>query len=293
MPRKSVSSPIVRQVAKALRTEALNREEGELIGSEEELLARFGVSRPTLRQAAGLLTLEQLLIVKRGVGGGYIATRPSADAVTHVTAIYLQTRDTSMEEIINSSKPITIEMARLAAHSQNKDAIEELRQFVETERAAEEEQAGETKEPFSKADYREFLKTEREFGRILGNLSGNRVLTLFLDVVYDFCAGLRGEGDVFINRPERITLHRHQRLKLAEAILERDEELVIIAARRRSATIIEWFMEDLARHEGQDRLANFTSWQSADEDEEETQEQPIGRARAAQERAASRKRAAS
>jgi len=46
------------RAAHALREDILAREDGELLGSEDELMERLGVSRPTLRQAARLLEHE-------------------------------------------------------------------------------------------------------------------------------------------------------------------------------------------------------------------------------------------
>src|ERR1700742_5135849 len=89
-------SAAVRQVVEGLRAQSLQCAEGEMLGSEDDLLARYRVSRPTLRQAAALVTQEQLLQVRRGVRGGYIARRPTSRAVAHMAAIYLRTRDTSL-----------------------------------------------------------------------------------------------------------------------------------------------------------------------------------------------------
>ena len=46
---------IARRVADAIRRDALERDEGELLGSEDDLILRYDVSRPTLRQAAALV----------------------------------------------------------------------------------------------------------------------------------------------------------------------------------------------------------------------------------------------
>ena len=97
-------SAALRQAVEALREESLQCAEGELIGSEDDLLARHKVSRPTLRQAAALVASEQLLQVRRGVGGGYIARRPTGRAVTHMAAIFLRSRGASLDEI-SRSKP--------------------------------------------------------------------------------------------------------------------------------------------------------------------------------------------
>ena len=74
-------SSAVRKIAKALRIESLNSDEGTLLGSEEDMLSRHKVSRPTFRQAAALVAQEQLLTIRRGVGGGYFVTRPKPEAV--------------------------------------------------------------------------------------------------------------------------------------------------------------------------------------------------------------------
>src|SRR6516225_260222 len=112
----------VRRVADAIRRDALERTEGELLGSEDELILRYGVSRPTLRQAAALVAQENLLVVKRGVGGGYFVRQPDSKAVAHVAAVYLRSRRTAAEEIVRALAPIRIELTKLAAKSTDEGA---------------------------------------------------------------------------------------------------------------------------------------------------------------------------
>ena len=52
--KKAEAHSIVRRVADAIRRDALQLTEGQLLGSEDELILRYSVSRPTLRQAADL-----------------------------------------------------------------------------------------------------------------------------------------------------------------------------------------------------------------------------------------------
>src|SRR5579885_2375590 len=77
----------VEVAAGALRGAALACADGERIGSEEDVLERIGVSRPTLRQAARLLESEELLVVRRGVKGGFFARRPTTDAVARMASV--------------------------------------------------------------------------------------------------------------------------------------------------------------------------------------------------------------
>ena len=214
----------VREAADALRRDAIDRQDGELLGAEEDLIRRYGVSRPTLRQAAALVCQENLLTVRRGVGGGYFASRPDSRAVAHMAAVYLRTRQTSVTEVIRAVEPIRIELAKLAAAGDNEAAREEMRQFLAHDREISNEQLR----------FRDFLRSEREFGRILGEMSGNTVISLFLHILYDFSGMLGRNEDIYINRPDRVGEYRDKRNRLAEALIEGDEELAVVAAKRSS-----------------------------------------------------------
>ena len=225
----------VREAADALRRDAIDRDDGELLGAEEDLIRRYGVSRPTLRQAAALVAQENLLRVKRGVGGGYFASRPDSRAVAHMAAVYLRTRHTTVTEVVRAVEPIRIELAKLAATGENEAAREEMRQFLAREREIDNDQLR----------YRDFLRSEREFGRILGEMSGNKVISLFLLILYDFSGMLGRNEDIYINKPHRVGEYREKRNRLAEALLEGDPELAVVAAKRCAMNASEWLLEDL------------------------------------------------
>lgn len=70
---------------------ALGVPAGELIGSEDDVIAQLGVSRVTVRQAARLLERDGLLSVKRGKKGGYFSARPGLDMMEAVVCAYLET----------------------------------------------------------------------------------------------------------------------------------------------------------------------------------------------------------
>jgi len=180
---------------------------------------------------------ENLLRVKRGVGGGYFVSRPDSRTVAHMAAVFLRTRHTRVSEVIGAIAPIRIELAKLAAAGNNEAAREEMRQFLAKDRET----------PDDQIRYRDFLRSERDFGRILGEMGDNKLISLFLDILYDF-SGLLGRGeDIYVNRPDRVNEYRDKRNRLAEAIIEGDVELSIVAARRCALAAQDWILQDLGR----------------------------------------------
>jgi GntR family transcriptional repressor for pyruvate dehydrogenase complex len=239
---------IVRRVADAIRRDALERADGELLGSEDDLIRRYDVSRPSLRQAAALVSQENLLVVKRGVGGGYFARRPDSQAVTQVAVVYLRSRRTQVEDIIRSYAPIHIELARLGARNPDPALKARLRAFLDDERQQ------------SDTSYGEFLRQGREFSRLLEELAGNNVLALFLEILLDCSALLSPDEDMFRNRPERVAEYRTKRNRLAEALIEGDEEMAVLAASRCASDTIEWTMQELERQEPPERLLSIPNF---------------------------------
>jgi DNA-binding FadR family transcriptional regulator len=230
---KAKSHSAVHRAAAKMRAWAMGRPEGTLLGSEEELMNQLEVSRPTLRQAAALVAQERLITIRRGVNGGYFAALPDSLTVARMAAIYLQSRHARLIEVIEAVEPIRTELARLASRNRDADAREQLAEFLDQERA------------IPQTDYRSFLRAERAFGRVLATVSGNRVLELFLNIVYDLSAFLGRDEDVYANHPDRIETYRSHRNRMAAAILDGDEEMAVLATRRCSAIVMQWIHEDL------------------------------------------------
>jgi DNA-binding FadR family transcriptional regulator len=228
----------VDRVAQALRAMALAQSEGALLGSEDELMTKIKVSRPTLRQGAALVVQEQLIRIRRGVNGGYFVSAPKSYTVARIAAIYLQLRGARLADLLLAVEPVRGGLARLAARNHDPAAREQLQKLLEDERVSAGSEG---------SDYRAFLRAERAFARSLGALSRNPVLELFLDIIYDLAGQVGRVQDVYVNRPERIELYREHRNRMILAILDGDEDMAVLATRRCSAFVTEWLDEDLAR----------------------------------------------
>ena len=76
------------QIADELRSLIIRGElrEGDSIGREPELVERFGVSRPSLREALRILEAEGLVTVVRGVLGGVFEMVVQGGEINHQIA---------------------------------------------------------------------------------------------------------------------------------------------------------------------------------------------------------------
>ena len=237
MVSKKTDSAVSR-VANRIREDVVKLPDGELLGSEEELVARYGVSRPTLRQAAALVVQEHLLGVRRGVGGGYFARAPQAKAVSRMAALYLKFHRARLSEILAAFMPIRVELAALAAANKDPELRASLVEFLEQEQAIE-----------SYASFREFVLAERKFNLLLGKLGDNSALALFMEILLDLSAMIDRSDDMYRSHPDRVEHLRRERNALARAVLDGEMEFAVIIARRASSLSSQWHEEDLT-HRG-------------------------------------------
>jgi DNA-binding FadR family transcriptional regulator len=227
------------RAAAAIRDDALNSEDGELLGVQDELARRYGVSRPTLMQAIALVTQENLLVSKSGPNGGYFVRRPDSRAVARAAAVYLHSRKVAVEEIVRAMGPLRVELAKLAADNDDPKLRARLENFVERE------------ERLAAQTDAEFIKAEHEFTDIICELSGNRVISLLFHILTDCIDMTTPNADIFSAHQDRVVDYRIKRKFLAQSVLMQDADLAALAAERCATSEIEWILSDLELHQGQ------------------------------------------
>lgn len=124
------------QVADELRQVIVRGElaEGESLGHEPDLIDRFGVSRPSLREALRILEAEGLISVKRGAAGGVVVRRPDQRMTARSVALVLQSRHVPLADVFQARKMIEPIAARcVAASSTRGQAAAELRRLMAEE----------------------------------------------------------------------------------------------------------------------------------------------------------------
>jgi DNA-binding FadR family transcriptional regulator len=222
------------RAARQLRAQILRSEQGAHLGSEDGLMAQLGVSRPTLRQAARLLEHEQLLDVRRGVGGGYYVRKPDVDSVTRAAAFYLRARKTTLRDLLVAAGQMTEVVMLRAAQSRDSAARPRLvRAVADLQRPL----VG----PAKDAD---LLARDLELVEAVCELAANPPLELFIRTLY--AVGLAETSTrIFREREDRVSAWAESRAQLGEAILAGDTELTLLLCRRSARQVLGWIASDL------------------------------------------------
>jgi DNA-binding FadR family transcriptional regulator len=223
--RHDINSAVA-TTARLLRDEILQRAEpGIFLGSEEELMQRFAVSRATFRQAIKLLEHEELVTIRRGVGGGFFTRRPSADAVAHMAAVYLMFQRTPIADVLRTAMALRIEAVRQISASRDKKIRQAPREYLERHR-----------ELLTSVDRREATRAVNGYHLLIAELSGNKALELVMNVVRMF--GSRSAALAFT--PERLREHANATDAEAAAIERGDADGAEVAARNQTDMSLRW-----------------------------------------------------
>ena len=212
------------RTARALAGLSLAADPGDYLGAEDELLGRFGVSRPTLRQAAKMVERDRLISIRRGTKGGYFAERPDARAATQSLARFLRRRGASLGDVIQVTRPVSEEAAVAAARLRTDEDAERMQDFVD--RIDGHNTA------------RELIVAEVELARMIARMSGNPVVELVMEIGYSFGLDERG-SDLYADADRRERTRAMQR-SLCQAIIDGDADIARLMMRRRSEQFDIW-----------------------------------------------------
>jgi len=125
------------EVADAIRAWMFTRgmAPGDRLGREEDLAQRFGVSRPTLREALRLLSSAHLIRATKGPGGGiFVAATPEQGiglSVTESVASMLSADSIDLDELIETRMLLEIPLAGLAAQRATEEDVAGLHAILD------------------------------------------------------------------------------------------------------------------------------------------------------------------
>ena len=215
---------LVERTARGLVELSLAGESGRYLGNEDDLLARFNVSRPTLRQAAKMVANDRLLDVRRGSGGGFYACRPDAADSVRTLARYLRLKGANLGHVFAVSGPVGEEAAGLAASCGDAALRSRLMAFAR--------RIDENDTPSS------LILAEADLAQSLAEMSGNPAIELVMAIGYSF--GLDEQGGRFYATPADRAQARELQHALVDAVLGGDVEVARLMMRRRMAMMRGW-----------------------------------------------------
>jgi DNA-binding FadR family transcriptional regulator len=159
------------RVATVLRRMLVRGEitEGMMLPPESELMERFGVSRPTLREAFRVLESESLIKVERGVRGGARVHRPRRQTLARYAGLILEYEGVTLKDVYEARAMVETPMVIKLAKEQDPAVIAELEEIIARE---------------SQAKGTDAIDVRTDFHAAIARLSGNQTLQMISEMLY-------------------------------------------------------------------------------------------------------------
>jgi DNA-binding FadR family transcriptional regulator len=173
---------------------------GEVLGSEAELLDRYGVSRAVFREAVRLIEHQQVARMRRGPGGGLVVREPTVDSVIDAVVVYLYRLGARLDDVFETRLVLEEIVVDLAPDRVEEVDIAALRSLIQREAV------GEASDP-------------RELHMLLASVTRNPALELFVDILNRVSALYT---DLSLVPPRVFRESREAHVRIVDAVLAGD-----------------------------------------------------------------------
>lgn len=153
--------------AQRIAADIADRRANDRLGTEADYLVRYAVSRATLREALSLVEGHGLIVRRRGIGGGLFKGRAKPGVVAEAAAIFLHYLHVPAATVLEARVMLEPEMAARVARLR----ASESRAFPAS-----------TLDRWTKG-LTDTYDRHRTFHLVLAELSGNPVLSLFVQLL--------------------------------------------------------------------------------------------------------------
>jgi DNA-binding FadR family transcriptional regulator len=166
-------------VADSLREQIVGGElaDGDVLPKQEDLIAEFGVSKPSLREALRILEAEGLVQVRRGKFGGAVVRRPRVGNAAATIELVLRSMDASSSDVVQALQGIEPVCAGLCARRPDRatEVVPRLREVHDRALAALD-------------DLRSYTTLARRFHEELVATCGNQTMILLMGALETICS---------------------------------------------------------------------------------------------------------
>jgi len=177
---------------------------GQVLGSEPELLERYGVSRAVFREAVRLVEHQQIVRMRRGPGGGLMITAPTIDAIADAVQLTLYWLDARLDEVFDAREILEGLAVRLVPDHLDERRADRLRAIVAGERSGA-------------------VRDHREIHAALATSTGNPAIELFVDLL-NRITGLYF-SDTSLLTSQTLDAAHHAHARIVEAVVAGDGDL--------------------------------------------------------------------
>ncbi len=213
-----VKSSISKQIAEQLREAIVSGrfKIGDRLPTEDELAQRYGVSRPSVREALKRLAAQNLVRARRGPAGGNFVIQPSyealAESLSASATLLVGMGVLEIEEIIEARRMLQGGCLKLAVENATEDQISDLEIALQRQRDPD-------------IDDQAFCQSDVEFHRALVDAAGNGMLRFVMYTVIEALVPLTNMVvSVVRERSDIISLHE----QILEHLRRRNSEELIL-----------------------------------------------------------------
>jgi DNA-binding FadR family transcriptional regulator len=165
-------------IAAKLRGQILRGElrEGDVLPTESELMERYRIARPTLREAFRILEAESLLSIRRGRAGAHVR-KPRIEVAANYAGMVLQAEGATLADVADARLDIEPPCARRLATRSDPAAVQALERALELEHSAASKTSGD-----------DYTKAAAHFHAEVVRLADNMTLGLFGAMIEEIMA---------------------------------------------------------------------------------------------------------
>jgi DNA-binding FadR family transcriptional regulator len=178
---------------------------GSILQPEGEMMARYEVSRGSLREALRILEVLGFIAMKPGPKGGPMVLEADSSQLTSIATLYYQRLNATYQEILELRLTLERDAALNAAIRRNPEQVDELKRYIEASRSMD------------LTNDQEFRQVGQGFHTLVAQISGNRVSSLIIRSCYDvFADKTSGYLYPISERPKVARVHE----QIATSIIE-------------------------------------------------------------------------